>query len=60
MIEKNGELTENSVGDFAFGKKSEYYDKQGSAVADGANKHMLKEPVKISKKNLTNSDSSVE
>lgn len=58
-IEKHGELTEDSVGDFEFGKKAAYYDAEGNAVADEANKHKLRNPVKIDKKQLTNSDSSV-
>ena len=40
-------VTEKSQSDFDHTKKAEYYDKEGFAVADEANKEKLKQPVKL-------------
>jgi hypothetical protein len=46
-MEKNGMVTEKSQSDFDNTKKAEYYDKEGFAVADKANKEKLKQPVSL-------------
>lgn len=43
-MEKNGMLTEKSQSDYDKTKKAEYYDAEGYAVADEANKHKLTKP----------------
>lgn len=50
MMEKNGELTENSKSDFDTTKKAEFVEKDGFEVADAANAAKLKEPVKVESK----------
>lgn len=43
-MEKNAMLDENSQSDFDNTKKAEFYDADGFAVADAANKDKLKNP----------------
>lgn len=47
-------LSEKSKSDYDNTKKAEYYDKDGFAVADEANKHKLVKPEPI--KNLNNEE----
>lgn len=46
-MEKNGMLTDRSASDYDHTKKAEYYDADGYAVADQANKNKLKNPKPI-------------
>lgn len=45
MIEKHGDLNENSKSDFDLTKKADFFDEAGFEVADSANKNKLNKPV---------------
>ena len=52
MIEKHGDLREDSRSDFDMTKKAEFAEKDGFRVADAANKGELHSPIAISIGNI--------
>ena len=46
-FEKNGMVTPDSHSDFDSTKKAEYYDEEGTGIADESNKNKLRRPKRI-------------